>query len=139
MLDSISPTLLIIEQTAEIRGSLKTACSSAWFVVSPSLSNSGIRAGTSPAHRIVFIATRPIPALWQAETALSNGSPGVKNGVYLSMIASTNPPSAAEFRHSSRVPSWQEKPTILAFPELFSFSQTFLKASLFGQLTASGP
>ena len=77
---SICSTLSIILQTAEMRGSLHTACRTAWLTVSPILSNSGRRFGTSCAVRIVFMATKPIPALWQASSARSKLSPFCEEG-----------------------------------------------------------
>ena len=74
---------------------------------------------------------RPMPALWQASSALFRGESFSSQGLYWSMIASMKFASAAAWRIAARSRWWQEKPKNFTFPVFLiasipAFSSGFL-------------
>ena len=83
-----------------------------------------------------FIEIRPMPALWQASRARFIASSWAIQGLFWSMMASTNPPSTAAWRISGRRGWWVENPTNFALPDLRIASAASLNSLLRGHSTS---
>lgn len=75
---------------------------------------------------------RPMPALWQASRALSNGASWFAQLLLRTMMASTKPPVTAFWRISACCAWWHEKPTNLALPDFRMASAVSLNSRLLG-------
>ena len=127
----------MVTQALENRSSVQIAWRSPWAGVRFFSLSDGTRSWVifSAWPPICFMETRPIPFLWQASRALFRAESLSSQGLNLSMIASTNPPSAAFWICSAIFSSWVEKPTNLTLPVFLIASIVSFISWLLGQST----